>query len=191
MKPYVPENSFWQNKPASSLTRMQKYWLHRPGALTIGLRALGHVELRVLREYAGGLGGDEHGLIPGKRGQAIWIREVCMSINGTDSVFARSITPSRASQGTWQGIRRLRTRPLADMLYNDPDIARSSFATARLGRQHALFTTFQRLQSGTKRQPYIPSPGLLARCSVFWRHAQPLVVEECFLPGFWALAQRV
>ena len=64
---------------------MQKYWLHRPGALTIGLRALGHVELRVLREYAGGLGGDEHGLIPGKRGQAIWIREVCMSINGTDS----------------------------------------------------------------------------------------------------------
>jgi len=31
---------------------------------------------------------------------------------------------------------------------------------------------------------------LLARRSVFWRHGQPLLVAECFLPGFWALARR-
>ena len=33
----------------------------------------------------------------------------------------------------------------------------------------------------------IPTARVWARRSVFWRMGQPLLVAECFLPGFWTL----
>src|SRR3546814_2775441 len=69
----------------------------------------------------------------------VWVREIIMSIDGVDSVFARSFTPLSASHGLWQGMRRLRTRPLADMLYNNPQIIRSPFFARRLSPQQPMY----------------------------------------------------
>jgi chorismate--pyruvate lyase len=106
-----------------------------------------------------------------------------MRLGGQDCVVARSLTPLGSSHGVWQGIRRLRTRPLADMLYHDASIRRSDFEVARLGRRSALFQTVQR---NLARPVTLP---LLARRSVFWRSGQPLLVTECFLPEFWRQTQ--
>lgn len=114
----------------------------------------------------------------------IWVREIVMAINGTDSVFARSFTPLDASQGLWKGIRQLETRPLADMLYHDPEITRSPFYTCRLTEPQPLYHSARRAL-GTQCPP---AHQLLARCSVFWRAEEPLLVTECFLPDFWSLA---
>ncbi|NYT57638.1 chorismate lyase [Alcaligenaceae bacterium] len=178
--------STWKPAPMPCLGRSQKYWLFRPGALTAGLRQLGQVQLRVVNEHAIGLHPDEAWMLKRNARSPIWVREIMMSIDGVDSVFARSFTPLRASHGLWQGMRRLRSRPLADMLYHDPQITRSPFFACRLHRQNPLYDTAQRIYGQQRPAAH----KLLARCSVFWRGGEPLLVAECFLPEFWALAAK-
>ena len=155
----------------------------RPGALTLGLRQIGHVSLSVIRERPEGLSRDEAWCIERYPRSAVWIREVLMSINGTPCVFARSLTPLAASHGAWQGIRKLRNRPLADILYHEPSIRRSAFEVARIQRHMPLYGTY--LQ--TRPDSGVAFPRLLARRSVFWKSGQPLLVSECFLPAFWRM----
>lgn len=169
----------WRPAPPPSLPVAHKTWLFRPGALTAGLRALGKMDLRVLAEYASGAPADEaHGmrLAPGA---PVWVREIAMAIDGRDAVVARSLAPLPASHGVWQNMRRLRTRPLADMLYHDRTIRRSPFACALLAPPLALYRTVLGTDPDCARAP------LWARRSVFWRHGLPLLVAECFVPGFW------
>jgi len=212
----------WRPVPPPSLSALQKHWLLRPGALTAGLRALGRMQLRVLDEYAAGLPRDEAPALRLPPRTPVWVREIVMSVDGVDSVAARSLTPLAASHGVWQGMRRLRTRPLADMLYHDPGILRTPFAVARVRPAMPLHAAALRpLREGEPPAPrpagrtaaagvpasmptgiptgiLVSMPGaasawpdpLLARRSVFWRHGQPLLVEECFLPMFWARARR-
>ncbi|MBV6303662.1 chorismate lyase [Candidimonas humi] len=176
----------WLAGAAPTLDREQKYWLTRPGALTAGLQGLGQVRLRVLRERVEGLCRSEAWMLGLAPNSPIWAREIVMSIDGIDSVMARSLTPLAASHSWWQGMRRLRSRPLADMLYADPRINRSPFFTRGLDRWQPMYRA---LRAGLPAARY-PAPALLARCSVFRRGGQPLSVAECFLPEFWRVAAR-
>ena len=186
MQLHPPSHSPWHTAPPPVLTSAQKSWLLRPGALTAGLRQQGEVQLEVLREYAGGVLPAEAWMLARGPRSPIWVREIVMSIDGTYSVFARSFTPLAASHGLWQGMRRLRTRPLADMLYHDAQIVRSNFFVCRMSQQNPLYQSARQFLS--HRCP--PAHAMLARCSVFWRRGEPLLVAECFLPDFWTLASR-
>ncbi|SUV85012.1 chorismate--pyruvate lyase [Bordetella pertussis] len=55
----IPLARGWLPAAPSTLDPLRKYWLFRPGALTAGLRQLGHVRLRVLAEYPTGAPRDE------------------------------------------------------------------------------------------------------------------------------------
>jgi len=182
----TPPDGRWTATPRPSLTPLQKYWLLRPGALTMGLRAQGKMTLSVLRETVGSLTAQERWMLHQPVGSAIWIREIVMAVDGVDSVFARSFTPLRDAHGLWQGIRSLRTRPLADMLYHDPRILRSPFCVARLGRQDPAYQALRHNLPGSRP----PAHAVWARCSVFSRQTRPLLVMECFLPAFWGFAVR-
>jgi chorismate--pyruvate lyase len=171
----------WHARVPPSLTQAHKVWLMRPGALTAGLRQLGKMDLRVLREYADGAPLDEARAMGLPLNAPVWIREILMSVDGVDSVVARSLTPLGASHGVWQGMRRLRTRPLADMLYHDRSILRSPFACRRLASPVPFHKTARLIQAPED------NGALWARRSVFWRYGQPLLVAECFLPQFWDL----
>ena len=147
---------------------------------------IGMLELRVLDEYPAGACQDEANRLNIIARHPVWVREIVMSIDGIECVAARSVTLLSASHGVWQGMRRLRSRPLADILYDDVAIARSNFEVARLNRQNALYRTVQALKN--EAQPLDqPNSALLARRSVFWRQDTPLLVAECFLPEFWSL----
>jgi chorismate--pyruvate lyase len=174
----------WHAQVHPSASPAQKYWLHRPGALTAGLRRLGLVHLDVVREYACRLNPQEAALIRKPPGTLAWVREVSMSVDGIRCVVARSFTPLAASHSVWQGIRRLRSRPLADMLYNDAQIQRSAFLSCRLHRGMSFFRSVERACKQDK-EPVPHAPLILSRCSVFWRHGQPLLVAESFMPAFW------
>jgi len=174
--------SFWCDAVVPSLSIQQKHWLLRPGALTDGLRRLGRLDLRVIREYSCGAPPDEAAGLHLSARTPVWVREIVMSVDGTDVVAARSLTPLAASHGVWQGIRRLRSRPLADMLYHDHSITRSPFAIARLCAPLAFYAALRRHPDS---ETIAPHHKLLARRSVFWRYGQPLMVAECFLPSFW------
>ena len=177
-------HSGWQLAAPPSLSSHQKFWLFRPNALTAGLRQLGKLELRVEREKVDSLHRQEAWMIGRPARTPIWLREICMSIDGVDCVFARSFTPLAASHALWQGMRRLRTRPLADMLYHDPQIVRSPFYVSRLFTQQPL----HRAMRLNLKQECPAAQSVLARCSVFWRQGQPLLVAEAFLPQFWDVA---
>jgi len=185
--PFSPDGR-WTATPRPSLTPIQKHWLLRPGALTAGLRAQGRMTLRVLREAASGLTVQECWMLGQAAGSPIWMREIVMAVDGVDSVFARSFTPLRDAHGCWQGMRQLRARPLADMLYHDPRIQRSPFRVVRLGRQDPAYRALLRLLPDLPGPPPLPC-AVLARCSVFRLHARPLLVMECFLPAFWTFAK--
>ncbi|WYX63608.1 chorismate lyase [Achromobacter xylosoxidans] len=175
----------WLASAPPVLTLTQRHWLFRPGALTAGLRQVGQVRLRVLAEYADGAPADEAHAMRIAPGAPVWVREVLMSVDGIDSVPARSLTPLRASHGAWQGMRRLLTRPLADMLYHDSTVIRSPFACRRLASPVPFHATAlgALAANGKARQ----AGRGWARRSVFWRQGQPLLVAECFLPDFWKL----
>jgi len=213
MKISHPRSPGWMPLPPPSCTVTQKFWLFRPGALTAGLRQLGEFRLRVLAEYAQAVPVDEARAMRLRPGAVVWVREVLMSIDGVDGVVARSLTPLAASRATWQGMRRLRTRPLADMLYHDRTVQRSAFECRRLAPGVPFHATARSVAADALS---IPNHGdgkvvdirhalhgrnathsrdavnrdarILARRSVFWRHGEPLVVAEGFLEAFWTKA---
>jgi len=176
----------WSLTPKPSFSSIQKRWLTRAGPLTQALRMLGTLQLRVLDEYSAGACQDEAYRLNIAARRPVWVREVVMSISGMECVAARSVTLLSASHGVWQGMRRLRSRPLADILYDDVAIIRSSFEVARLSKQTALYRTVQAFQTEAQSLNQ-PDSALLARRSVFLRKGTPLLVAECFLPEFWSL----
>jgi chorismate--pyruvate lyase len=181
MKAPLPYSPGWCVTLPPSLSCQQKYWLFRPGALTAGLRQLGTVRLRVLAEYVEGISTDEALAVGVGQRTPAWVREVVISVNGLNCIVARSLTLLPASHGAWQSMRRLMGRPLADILYQDRNVQRSAFVCRRLRRSLPLYHV---------ASAYCVQPNALwARRSVFWRHRQPLLVAECFLPTFWRISQ--
>jgi len=176
-------NSHWVVGTCPSFTPLQSHWLLRPGALTEALRAEGEVTLRVLCERADELSAQEGELLGAPAGSPIWLREVVMAVKGVDSVFARSfaLLSDTEAQGAWAGLRRLESRPLADMLYDDPAISRSPFRIARLVPEDPAYESLRRALP----ERCLLAHALLSRYSVFSRAACPLLVMECFLPRFW------
>jgi chorismate--pyruvate lyase len=110
----------------------------------------------------------------------VWVREVVLSVNGVPFVAAHSVTPHAASVGVWQATRRLRTRPLAELLYSDSSVARSALVSRKVSARHPLYRLAAHEIGGAS--PHV----LLARRSVFERHGEPLMVTECMLPALWA-----
>ncbi|MFM0210171.1 chorismate lyase [Paraburkholderia sediminicola] len=173
-------DAHWRVTPLPGLSAAQKDWLTRGGSLTAHLRTLGAVAVRVTRETVALPWADEHaalGLVPRA---PVWVREVVLSVDGVPFVAAHSVAPLAASVGVWQATRRLRTRPLAELLYSDSSVARSSLVSRRLTARHPLYRLAMREIDG------MPPHVLVARRSVFERHGAPLMVTECMLPALWA-----
>ncbi|MFD1558017.1 chorismate--pyruvate lyase family protein [Paraburkholderia silviterrae] len=173
-------DAHWRVAPLAAFSADQKDWLTRGGSLTAHLRALGHVVVRVTREAVDMPWPDECaalGLAP--RGRA-WVREIVLEVDGVPFVAAHSVTPLVASHGIWQAMRRLRTRPLAELLYTDSGVARSALVSRRVSARHPLHALAARETHG-----HVPH-GFVARRSVFERHGAPLLVTECMLPALWA-----
>jgi chorismate--pyruvate lyase len=173
-------DAHWRVAPLPGFSAAQKDWLTRGGSLTAHLRTLGEVAVRVTREAVALPWADEHaalGLVPRA---PVWVREVVLSVNGVPFVAAHSVAPVAASIGIWQAMRRLRTRPLAELLYSDSSVARSSLVSRRLTARHPLYRLAAR-----EIHEAPPPHALVARRSVFERHGAPLMVTECMLPALW------
>jgi len=165
-------------------TPHQKHWLTLGGSLTAHLRMLGAVEVRVTREAVGLPWPDEREALKLASRERAWIREVVLAVDGVPCVAAHSVTPLNASVGVWQGIRRLRARPLAELLYGDVSVTRSTLSSRRINARHPLYELGAAQVSGC-----LPH-GFVARRSVFERQQSPLMVTECLLPAFWERLTR-
>jgi chorismate lyase len=172
-------SSPWRVRPLPTFTLDQKDWLTRGGSLTAHLRTLGRVTVDVTRETVAQPWRDEAAVLTGDPRAPVWTREVVLRVDGIAFVAAHSVVPLSASAGIWQAMRRLRTRPLAELLYSDASVTRSALTSRRVGARHRLY----KLASAQTSQN-VPHT-FVARRSVFYRHNAPLLVTECFLPAFW------
>lgn len=170
----------WRAAQRPVSTFEQKDWLTRGGSLTAHLRTLGDVRVRVTREAVDLAWPDECAVLRVGSRTRVWVREVVLEVNGVPFVAAHSIAPLAASRGVWQAMRRLSTRPLAELLYADSTVSRSVLVSTRLAVRHPLAALARCQISG-----WAPH-ALLARRSVFVRHGAPLMVTECMLPALWA-----
>ncbi|WP_042301852.1 chorismate--pyruvate lyase family protein [Paraburkholderia kururiensis] len=173
-------DAHWRVAPMPGFTSHQKDWLTRGGSLTAHLRTLGTVAVRVTREAVALPWSDEHvslGLAPRA---PVWVREVVLAVDGVPFVAAHSVAPLAASIGVWQAMRRLRTRPLAELLYSDSSVARSALVSRRVNARHPLYR-LAAAQGNEERRTH----ALVARRSVFTRYGAPLMVTECMLPALW------
>jgi chorismate--pyruvate lyase len=185
---FDPTDAHWRVAPLPGFTCGQKDWLTRGGSLTAHLRTLGSVAVRVTREAVALPWADEHRALGIAPRAPVWVREVVLSVDGVPFVAAHSIAPVAASTGVWQAMRRLRTRPLAELLYSDSGVARSPLVSRRLTARHPLYALAAReIDARDERRPH----ALFARRSVFERRGEPLMVTECMLPALWVhLAAR-
>ncbi|SEU24950.1 chorismate lyase [Burkholderia cepacia] len=171
----------WRETPRPGCTLDQRDWLTRGGSLTAHLARLGRVNVRVTREAVDCPWFDEPDALASSPRAPMWVREVILSVDGTPFVAAHSIAPLAASKGVWQAMRRLRTRPLAELLYSDPQVERSALVSRRVIAGHPLYALASHALGAGVRAPH----AFAARRSVFQRHGKPLMVTECMLPALW------
>jgi chorismate lyase len=172
-KAHDPVDANWRIVPGASLSDAQKDWLTRGGSLTAHLRTLGNVTVDVTRETVAQPWRDEWRAMHATPRTPMWTREVVLKVDGVPFVVAHSIVALAHSTGVWQSMRRLRTRPLAELLYSDSSVSRSVLVNCKVTARHPL----HRLAASDR--------SLVARRSVFVRHGAPLMVTECMLEALW------
>lgn len=187
LTPNVPRACQWSDLIDPSTNPIERYWLRRPGALTVGLRSLGQLELTVVRERLVQPHADERRAMRLANRAPARVREIHMAISGRVVVVARSILSREGWAGPWKALRQLGGRPLADLLYDDPKVQRSVFQTTHLHSPHPLARLAEQFDLGRDPSNH---PSYWARRSVFWRNGQALLVAECFMPSFWELLDK-
>jgi len=174
----------WRERPLPTFTADQKDWLTRGGSLTAHLRELGDVTVHVTREAVGQPWRDEAAALDITPRTPVWVREVVLNVNRVPFVAAHSVVPLDVSSGVWQAMRRLRTRPLAELLYSDSSVWRSPLTSRRIDARDPLY------RLAARQIPHEKPHAFVARRSVFVRLGAPLMVSECFLPALWSFLAR-
>ena len=106
------------------------------------------------------------------------VREVLLKSAATPLVFAHSAVARADLHHAWRGLSRLGSRPLAEMLFQDPTVTRLPMEYKKLDQRHPLY---QRAAAVTT----VSGKTLWARRSVFMKQGRALLVTEVFLrvPG--------
>ncbi len=149
---------------------------HR-GSLTKRLKAqCTQFRVKVLRQELGRPLEDERALLGLRQGELAWIREVLLCNGDVPLVFAHSILPRAHVRGAWNLFAGLGARPLGEVLFTDPRVARQALHFKNLSARHPLY---RRLGSN----PRIAAQARLlpARRSLFYRYGRSLLVTEVFL----------
>ena len=131
----------------------------------------GRFEVQTLREGVARLLPGERSAMASASGRH-WVREVILRVDGVPVVWARSVTPCRATCGPWRAVRQLGTRPLAQLLFDDPSVARSALRSEVHSVRRLIVATLgdaRTLTWRSGRQPAWPSAVVAGRSSVFIR----------------------
>lgn len=156
-------------------------WLEATGSLTARLRRHGQVRVQVLRQGPQHLWPEEARALGHRHGH---VREVLLWVDDRPAVWARSCTSLHEARGAWRAIKGLGNRPLAEILFNDTGIQRTTLHRWHWpahGRpwSHRRRTWQAALQDGVHASDPCPA---WARSSVFSRRGALLLVTESFAP---------
>jgi chorismate--pyruvate lyase len=150
-------------------------WLTSRGSLTARIKA--HVvdfNLVRLKQLLQSPNNDERRELGIRRGELAVVREVLLRDREHVLVFAHSLATRRDLRGAWRGLSRLGSRPLAEMLFNDPTVVRLPMEYRKMDTRHPLYRRARQVAP-------VAATGVWARRSVFLKQGRPLLVTEVFL----------
>jgi len=132
-------------------------WLQDKGSMTKRLREYGEIQIEILCEDFALPNPVEQAALQLQANQKAFVREVLM-LGSAPWVYARSVFHPEIGNGAFEALFHFGTRPLGELLFSDPSIARLS------------------IQEITCPQRY------LCRQSLFTIVQWPMIMTEIFLP---------
>ena len=164
----------WRAAPPSHPDPLRA-WLTDRGSLTA--RIMAHFSqfnlLRVAQKFQRPTR-DERRELALREGELAVVREVILRDGDTPLIFAHSVVARRDLRGAWRGLSRLGQRPLAEVLFHDPNVTRLPMEYKKIDARHALYRR-------AKQVAVVDANALWARRSVFWKRGRLLLVTEVFL----------
>lgn len=176
--PLGPKWRDFNTRFGENLPHSHREWLLDKGSLTKRLIKTSNHQfcVNVLRQQWGKARTCEYQLLNIQPAERCLIREVLLLCHQQPWVYARSVLPVSSLTGKLRHLRHFDNRPLGQLLFNTPNLKRSTFQIAQL--------TAQQLPAQT--QQYLPdkSATVWGRRSRFVLYNKPLLVSEVFLPNF-------
>ncbi len=164
----------WRQMPPMGALRP---WLTDRGSLTARIIAnVDNFNLVRLQQRLATPFNDERRALGLRYGEYAVIREVILRDGATPLVFAHTAANPRDLRGVWRGLSKLGNRPLAEMLFHDPDVSRMAIEYKKLTLSHPLAKAIASVA-------LLNQQTLWARRSVFLKNNRPLMVTEVFLPS--------
>lgn len=158
-------------------------WLAHTGSLTQRLReCCADFNVRLVRQVRARPFEDERAPLGIPARESAWIREVVLRCGERPVIFAHTVLPAANERGAWHLLAGLGARPLGELLFTDPLIAREPLRFARIDARHPLHAR-ARAATGTH------APALWARRSLFRRQGRAILVTEIFLPAVLGLSK--
>ncbi len=150
-------------------------WLTSRGSLTSRIKARAkNFNLIRLKQLAQLPNIDERRELGLRDGELAIVREVLLRDDECVLVFAHSVATRRDLRGAWRGLSRLGSRPLAEMLFNDPTVVRLPMEYRKIDVRHPLYRRAQQVAAFATANVWV-------RRSVFLKRGRPLLVTEVFL----------
>ncbi|WP_404341150.1 chorismate--pyruvate lyase family protein [Pseudoalteromonas mariniglutinosa] len=158
----------------ATLSAAEQDWLLEPGSLTAKLKSYAqHFAVKVLSEQPFDLSQSQQLLLKTTQSQAL-NREVLLLCDDQPMVYAQSWIPTSARLKQ-QNLLTMGTKPLGDVIFQDPTLMRTAIEVAQLDTDHSVQQLVTALTLSV--QP------LWARRSVFSLENNHFLVSEIFLPG--------
>ncbi len=171
-------NLSWHDRRTRILrqtTPALRQWLLDDGSLTRRLIQLcgNDFNVQLLAACRGRARHDERRALLIRDGEQAHVREVYLCSGATPLVYARTVIPLSALQGTARRLAHMGDRPLGALLFSSKGMRRTGIQVSRLPGSLLRYDLNDELVWG--------------RRSVFYLTDKPLMVSEYFLPSLFEL----
>ena len=174
-------NNGWR-RPKFGLLRASKLysWLSDEGSLSARIqRHFDNFNLRRVRQEPACAHPDEWELLRVRPRTQVIVREVILRDGDTSLIYAHTVVARDAERRAWRALRKLGSRPLAQLLFNDKTITPNALQFRHLNTAHPLMAKIRATLPALTRS--LASQRYWARRRVFERDGQRLIVTEVFL----------
>ena len=114
------------NKNIQTENRL-KYWLLDVKSLSYRISNIAKLEIIPVKARKNRVFSNEKKVFGYKKSEDLYLREVLIYANKIPIMYARTIFPVIHLRGFWRNIKKLKNKPLADIVFNKKKILRSNF----------------------------------------------------------------
>ena len=104
-----------------------KYWLLDMKSLSYRIRNIAKLEIIPVETKGSNIFLNEQKVFDNIKSEHLYLREVLIYADKLPIMYARTVLPSKYLRGFWHKIKKLKNKPLADIVFDRKMIIRSDF----------------------------------------------------------------